>query len=159
MRVFHTLEPVFNEKSKVLILGSIPSIKSRELNKYYGHKNNRFWQVMEHLFEDDTQDWKGFLLKYGIALWDVIESCDIEGSSDSSIKNVVVNDIKSLLDKTEINKIFLLGKSAYELYYKYVFDSIKIEGIYLPSPSSANATFSLNDLTREYKIIKDYCLK
>lgn len=159
MRVFHTLEPVFNKKSKVLILGSIPSIKSRELNKYYGHKNNRFWQVMEHLFEDDTQDWKGFLLKYGIALWDVIESCDIEGSSDSSIKNVVVNDIKSLLDKTEINKIFLLGKSAYELYYKYVFDSIKIEGIYLPSPSSANATFSLNDLTREYKIIKDYCLK
>ena len=159
MRVFHTLEPVFNEKSKVLILGSIPSIKSRELNKYYGHKNNRFWQVMEHLFEDYTQDWKGFLLKYGIALWDVIESCDIEGSSDSSIKNVVVNDIKSLLDKTEINKIFLLGKSAYELYYKYVFDSIKIEGIYLPSPSSANATFSLNDLTREYKIIKDYCLK
>ncbi len=87
---------------------------------------------------------------------DVLSSCDIEKSSDSSIKNVEVNDIKSLIDKTKIDRIFLLGKSAYDLYNKYLLDSVGIEGIYLPSPSSANAGYSLDELIEKYKIIKKY---
>lgn len=155
MKVTHTLDPVFDEKSKTLILGSIPSIKSREVGKYYGHKSNRFWKVMEKVYEDSTEDWKSFILRHRLALWDVIEECTIDASSDSSIKNVKVNDIKSLIAQTEIKNIFLLGKKSYDLFNKCLKDEIKIEGIYLPSTSSANATKSLEDLVDEYEIIKE----
>lgn len=153
-RVEHTLEPVYSKKSNTLILGSMPSVKSREKQMYYGNKTNRFWTVLEAIYAEPIGDWKEFIIDHNLALWDVIESCDIDGSKDSSIKNVKVNDIKWIIDETKINRIFLLGKEAYNLYYKYIFSETKIEGIYLPSPSAANASYTLNDLIKEYSIIK-----
>lgn len=154
-RVFHTLEPIYDKNSKTLILGSMPSVTSRAINKYYGHKTNRFWQIMEAIYDEEITDWQNFILKHHLALWDVIKECDIDSSSDSSIKNVLVNDVQSLIKETQIDRIFLLGKSAYNLYNKYLREKTGIEGIYLSSPSSANATKHLFDLIDEYKIIKE----
>jgi len=155
MIVKHTLEPIFDKNSKTLILGSMPSIKSRELKKYYGNKTNRFWRVMEIIFNEKIVDYKEFILKYNLALWDVISSCDIKSSSDASIKDVKINDIKWLIDNSSVKNIVLLGNKAYQLYQKYLEKDLGIKGIYLPSPSSANARFSLEDLCDKYKIIKD----
>lgn len=153
-KVEHTLKPIYDKNSKVLILGSMPSVASRANMKYYAHPSNRFWQILEILFEETSENWENFILKHHLALWDVIESCDIEGSSDSSIKDVKVNDIASILKQTQIKHIFVLGKTAYNLYEKYIYPDIKIKANYLPSPSSANATFSLERLVEEYRVIK-----
>jgi hypoxanthine-DNA glycosylase len=153
-KVYHTLEPIYNENSKTLILGSMPSVKSRENYKYYGNKNNRFWKVLEEVYKEDTTNWKEFILKHNLALWDVIKSCDIKGSSDSSIKNIEINDVMSIINKSKIQNIFLLGKTAYNLYNKYLYPKTNIEGIYLPSPSSANASVSFDDLVKSYEAIK-----
>lgn len=154
-KVEHTLEPVFDLNSKTLILGSMPSVTSREILKYYGHKSNRFWTIMETVYEEKIEDWKEFILKHHLALWDVIAECDIESSKDSSIKNVKVNDIAGLIKMTNIENVFLLGRSAYDLYNRYLLKKVGIRGIYLPSPSSANATFSLEKLVEEYTKIKE----
>lgn len=154
-RVEHTLEPIYSKNSRSLILGSMPSIKSRELMKYYGNKNNRFWTVLEHIYGGKIIDWKKFILENNLALWDVIASCEIDASKDSSIKNVVVNDIKKIVKESNVQNIFLLGSVAYDLYYKYVYPQTHIEGILLPSPSSANAKFRTSDLVEKYKIIKE----
>lgn len=154
-RVTHTLEPIYDKNSKTLILGSMPSIKSRKIGKYYGHSQNRFWSILENIYGEKIDDWKEFILRHNLALFDVIASCDITGSSDASIKNVIPNDIKSIVDKTKIKNIFLLGRLAYNLYNKYLFDSVGIKGIYLPSPSSANASISFEKLCETYKIIKN----
>ena len=126
------------------------------------HKQNRFWKVISDIFgnkfPDSLDDKKEFLRKNKIALWDVLESCDIEGSSDSSIKNPKVNDIKSLILDTDIKYIFVTGKKALDLYNKYCFKSVGIEAIYLPSTSGANARLSFNDLKEKYEIIIK-CLK
>lgn len=157
MRVNHEFGPYINKDSRVLILGSIPSLKSREYGFYYMHKQNRFWKVISDIFDnkfpDSLDDKKEFLRKNKIALWDVLESCDIEGSSDSSIKNPKVNDIKSLILDTDIKYIFVTGKKALDLYNKYCFKSVGIEAIYLPSTSGANARLSFNDLKEKYEII------
>ena len=162
MRVSHEFGPYINKDSRVLILGSIPSLKSREYGFYYMHKQNRFWKVISDIFDDEfpdsLSDKKEFLRKNKIALWDVLESCDIEGSSDSSIKNPKVNDIKSLILGTDIKYIFVTGKKALDLYNKYCFKSVGIEAIYLPSTSGANARLSFNDLKEKYEIIIK-CLK
>lgn len=162
MRVNHEFGPYINKDSRVLILGSIPSLKSREYGFYYMHKQNRFWKVISDIFgnkfPDSLDDKKEFLRKNKIALWDVLESCDIEGSSDSSIKNPKVNDIKSLILDTDIKYIFVTGKKALDLYNKYCFKSVGIEAIYLPSTSGANARLSFNDLKEKYEIIIK-CLK
>ena len=162
MRVNHEFGPYINKDSRVLILGSIPSLKSREYGFYYMHKQNRFWKVISDIFDDkfpdSLSDKKEFLRKNKIALWDVLESCDIEGSSDSSIKNPKVNDIKSLILGTDIKYIFVTGKKALDLYNKYCFNSVGIEAIYLPSTSGANARLSFNDLKEKYEIIIK-CLK
>ena len=146
MRVNHEFGPYINKDSRVLILGSIPSLKSRDYGFYYMHKQNRFWKVISDIFDDkfpdSLSDKKEFLRKNKIALWDVLESCDIEGSSDSSIKNPKVNDIKSLILGTDIKYIFVTGKKAFDLYNKYCFKSVGIEGIYLPSTSGANRQIS-----------------
>lgn len=154
-RVEHTLKPIFNSNSRTLILGSMPSVKSREMGKYYAHKSNRFWKVLENLYNCQITDWKKFILDNHLALWDVIASCDIQSSDDASIKNVVVNDISNLISRTKIENIFVLGKKAFDLYNKYVLPSTGIIAIYLPSPSSANASFSLDSLVKEYEIIKE----
>lgn len=153
-RVEHTLDPVYSEDSRTLILGSMPSSTSRELGKYYGHKSNRFWPIMSRLYDEEIDDWKSFILKHHLALWDVISSCDIEGSSDASISNPVVNDIKGLISETKIDQIFVLGKTAYDLYERFIEPNLDIKCTYLPSPSSANAQYSLDDLVSLYSVIK-----
>ena len=157
IKVYHTLDPIYDENSKILILGSIPSIKSRENNFYYAHPKNRFWKVISKVYNEKeplTNEEKiNLLIRNKIALYDVIKSCTISGSSDSSIKNVKVNDIKSIVSKTNIKQIFTTGKTAYNLYNKFLRDEVGIDAIYLPSTSPANAKTTLNDLINIYKNI------
>lgn len=156
-KVEHELGPIYNSNSKILILGSIPSPKSREYGFYYAHPQNKFWNILSDLFnvkiENDNNIKKEFLLKHNIALWDVISSCDIVGADDSSIKNVEVNDINLILDNSDVKKIFTTGKKAYNLYMKYCYPKTNIEAYYLPSSSSANANITYENLLNEYKII------
>lgn len=156
MKVIHNLNPIYNQDSKVLILGSMPSVISRQNHFYYANKTNRFWKILEILFQvnlKNNNDKINFLLQHNIAMWDVIKSCDIKGSSDSSIKNIKVNDIHSILNKTNIQYIFCTGKKAYDLFLKYFNTNIPV--IYLPSPSSANAKMTLEDLVKKYKKIPE----
>lgn len=152
--VKHKFEPVFNENSRILILGTLPSVKSREQHFYYGHKQNRFWKVLAAICRESVpekiEEKKVFLLKNRIAVWDVISECDIIGSSDSSIKNVVPADIRSILDKTSIKTIYANGGTAYRLYMKYSYEITGREIIKLPSTSPANASFSLERLIQEW---------
>lgn len=155
MRVAHTLEPIYDKNSKTLILGSMPSITSRQLGKYYGNPRNRFWSIMEAIYGEKIENWRAFILKHNLALWDVIKICDISSSDDQSIKNVLPNDITALITETKIQNVFTLGNKAYELYNKYIFPSTKLEAILLPSTSPANARASLESLITKYKIIKE----
>lgn len=159
MKVVHNLSPVYDANSKVLILGSIPSIKSREQGFYYAHPKNRFWQTLEKVFEEEigntTSERKNFVLKHNIALFDVIKSCDINSSSDSSIKNIVPNNISKILKESKIEVIFTTGRKAYDLYNKYIFPKIKIEARYLPSTSPANCPKGIEEkLYKAYKEIR-----
>ena len=155
--ILHPISPVFDKDSRVLILGSFPSVRSREEGFFYGHPQNRFWKVTAQVFGENTpltvDEKKAFLLRNHIALWDVICSCDIEGSSDSSIRNVKANDISVILDTADIQEIFLNGQKAYKYYQKYIFPSVKREGICLPSTSPANAAWSLGKLSEAWRII------
>ena len=156
MKVYHNFKPIYNKYSKILILGSIPSVISRNQGFYYANKNNRFSTILKSLFKvnlNSNEEKEKFLLNNNIALWDVIKTCDITGSSDSSIKNVEVNDISKIIKDSEIETIFVTGKTALNNYNKYLKDKVKKDAIYLPSPSSANASFSLEKLIQEYKII------
>ena len=156
--IIHPIKPVYDKDSRVLILGSFPSVKSREEGFFYGHPQNRFWKVTSRVFDEDlpltVDEKKAFLLKNHIALWDVIGSCEIEGSSDSSIRNVTVNDISQILKTADIQAIYLNGGKAYQLYQKYLFPSLGREGILLPSTSPANAAWNLERLTDAWKIIR-----
>ncbi len=151
----HNIYPFFNKNSEILILGSLPSIKSRKEGFYYAHPQNKFWKVLSSIFKEDIpvsiEDKKIFLNKHHIALWDVVKSCTIIGSSDSSIRNVTANDISSIIKKSKITKIYTTGKKAYHLYYKYLFKETGIEAIYLPSTSPANASISYEKLIKIYK--------
>lgn len=157
--VIHPFEPVYDDKSKILILGTLPSVKSREQQFYYGHKQNRFWKVLETIYgeiiPDSIEGKKAFLLGRGIAVWDVIYSCDIIGSSDSSIKNVTPTKIFELIQNSEITKIYANGKKAEALYNKYQREMTRIEIIPLPSTSPANAAWNIERLAREWEMIKD----
>ena len=154
----HPFPPLYNSNSKILILGSFPSVKSREQLFFYGHPQNRFWKVLSQIFEAPVpvsiEEKKEFLLNNGIALWDVIASCDIEGSSDSSIKNVTANNLSIILDNSKIEKIFVNGKTAEKYYNKYTKNIIKKEAVCLPSTSPANAAWSLDKLIQAWRIIK-----
>lgn len=156
--ITHPIPPVFDRHSKVLILGSFPSVKSREAQFFYGHPQNRFWKVTSTVFcapEPNTvEEKRAFLLSHGIAVWDVIASCDIEGSSDSSIKNVVPNDLSKILDAADIRTIFVNGKTAEKFYNKYIKVSIGREAVCLPSTSPANAAWSVERLTEAWQVIK-----
>lgn len=163
----HQFGPVYDKDSKILILGSFPSVKSREVNFYYGHPQNRFWKVMAAVVKEagaaerkedfcfavpgSVEEKREFLLQNHIALWDVIYSCDISGSSDSSIKNVVPNRLGSILDFCEIRMIFANGKTAGRLYEKYIKPETKREICILPSTSPANAAFGLEKLSEIWK--------
>ncbi len=161
MKVNHTLKPIYDKNSKILILGSIPSIASRDANFYYAHPQNRFWKTLEKIFneniDNDIDSKIEFLYKHNIALFDVIKSCDINSSSDSSIKNVIPNDLTKILKNSKIDTIFTTGKKAYTLYNKYIYPKTNIEAIYLPSTSPANSKKGIeNILIEEYSKIKDY---
>lgn len=156
--VYHELEPIYDTSSKILILGSMPSITSRKEKFYYAHPANRFWHVFEILYQtklDTISAKKEFLYSHYIALWDVIYSCNIKNSSDSTIKDVTYNDIPSLLAKTKIKKIYCLGRKAYDLYEKNIYLKTNIHATYLPSTSPLNASLSLEDLVRKYAIVLD----
>ena len=151
----HTFKPVYNEESEILILGSFPSVKSRESNFYYGHPQNRFWKVIANILETEIpqtiEEKKMLLLSNKIAIWDVIASCTIEGSSDASIKNVVTNDFSGIIKNSKIINIFVNGTKAYELYRKYAEDKTGIKAVKLPSTSPANAAWNLERLCKEWK--------
>ena len=153
--VTHTFEPVFNKDSKILILGSFPSVKSRENNFYYGHPQNRFWKVLAKIFEEEVpetiEDKKSFLFEHHIAVWDVIESCTIIGSSDSSIKDVMVNDFSKVLENSAIERIYVNGGKAYELYHKYAEKQTGVKAVKLPSTSPANAAWSVDRLCEVWR--------
>lgn len=151
--LIHPLKSIFDSRSEVLILGSFPSVISRKQNFYYANPTNRFWKVMSIVFEEEIIDREQFLLKHHIALWDVIYSCRIQGSSDASIKDMKVNDIESILNKSSIHTIFTTGKKAEMLYQKYV--DLDIECICLPSTSSANARMNVGALVEQYKQVKE----
>ena len=153
MRIEHPIDAVYDKNSKILILGSFPSVKSREFGFFYGHPQNRFWKVMSRICSEaapQTIDEKrAFLLRNNIALWDVIHSCDIEGSADSSIKNVILNDLSIILENADIQAVFTNGRTADKLYNKY--NKNGFSAICLPSTSSANAAWSEDRLFEEWK--------
>ena len=153
--VVHPIPPVFDENSKILILGSFPSVRSREEGFFYGHPQNRFWKVLSAVLGEETPvtttDKKAFLLRSRIALWDVIGSCDVDGSSDSSIRNVTANDLRIILNAADIKEIYVNGKTAFRYYKKYSEPVINRPAVCLPSTSPANAAWSLGRLIEEWE--------
>ena len=148
--IVHSFEPVYDKVSEILILGTLPSVKSRENNFYYGHKQNRFWKVLATLLKepvpDTIEEKKAMLLAHRIALWDVIQSCDIKGSSDSSIKNVVPTDLGQIISNSRIERVYCNGAASGNYYKKYQQKVLGIEAEVLPSTSPANAAYSLDRL-------------
>ena len=134
----HTIEPVFDKRSRVLMLGSIPSPKSREQGFFYGHPQNRFWRVLAAVFDEPAPrtvaDKKDLLLRRGIALWDVAASCEIKGASDASIRNVVPNDLKRILETADIQAVFCTGAKAGQLYARLCKNDLGMPAVTLPSP-------------------------
>lgn len=153
----HQFEPVFDNTSRVLILGTFPSVKSREINFYYGHPQNRFWKVLAALTNEPVPvtitDKKTLLLKHHIAIWDVIKSCEIQGSSDASIRNVVANDISLITSQAPVTHIYANGAKAYELFMRYCENPRQLPVSKLPSTSPANAAYSLDRLIQEWRCI------
>ena len=153
----HGFEPIFDDRSRVLILGTLPSVKSTEQGFYYGHPQNRFWRLMAELLGCDkpsrTEEKRAMLLSGGIALWDVIKRCDIEGSSDASIRNAEPNDIVQILSAADIKAIYANGSKATELYSKLLLPVTGREIITLPSTSPANATWNFEKLKEAWSII------
>ena len=153
----HTFEPIYDNNSTILILGSFPSVKSRKQQFYYGHPQNRFWKVVAALTHEEvpqtTEQKKKLLLNNHIALWDVIARCDIIGSADSTIKNVQPNDMNIILSGAPIKQIYANGGKAYELYLKYCYPVSEREIIKLPSTSPANAAYGFEKLCEEWQQI------
>ena len=160
MIVKHSFPIFINNESKILILGSFPSVKSRELDFYYMHKQNRFYKILSNLFNEDfynasIEEKKILLKKYKIALYDVVEECEILNSNDESITYVIPSPIKDLIKNTDIKHIFINGSKAKELFIKYNKDLLNVTS-FLPSTSARNARYNLDALTKEYQIIKEY---
>ena len=155
MIVNHPFKPIYNSESQILILGSFPSVKSREVCFYYGHPQNRFWKILSNIFNVNiplsTNEKIKFLISHKIAIWDTIKSCNINSSSDSSIKNAIPNDIEMIIKNSNIKAIFCNGNTSYKIFIKYFKDKINLPIICLPSSSPANAKFSLQNLTDIWK--------
>ena len=156
-RLTHPFGPLYNDSSKVLILGSFPSVKSREQNFFYGHPQNRFWRVIASVFDQPVpqsiEEKKQLILSSGLALWDSIASCEITGSSDSSIRNAQPNDLSIILNNCNIERIYCNGRKSYELYQKYIRPQTRRDAVCLPSTSPANAQWTLEKLIREWSVI------
>ena len=159
-QVRHEIPPLYDAHAKILILGSFPSVKSREGHFLYNHPQNRFWRVLAAVTGEETPgsipEKRAFLLRNGIALWDVIASCEIQGSSDSSIRNVVPNDIRPILETADIRQIYVNGGTAEKLYKKYIFPVTGRTAVRLPSTSPANAACSLEKLMDQWKTVNTY---
>ena len=157
--ITHPFPPLYDGESTILILGSFPSVKSREQQFFYGHPQNRFWKVTAAVFgcpvPETIEEKQAFLHANHIALWDVIGACDIEGSSDSSIRNVKANDLSAILNNSKVGRIFVNGKTAGKYYNKYTFPRTGLEAVCLPSTSPANAAWSLEKLTEAWSVIRD----
>ena len=157
--MIHTIPPVYDENSRILILGSFPSVRSREAEFFYAHPQNRFYRVLAALFEEEvpesTELRRAFLIRRRIAVWDVIRSCEIVGSSDASIRCIEVNDIRPILEKANIERIFVNGKTAEKLYNRHIEPAIGIGALALPSTSPANAAWSMERLIEAWRIILD----
>ena len=155
--VEHEFAPVYNEESQVLVLGSLPSVKSREQGFYYGHPRNRFWKVVAAVLgvpEPLTiEEKKRMLLAGHVAVYDVIRACEIIGSSDSSIRNAVPNDLTEILGRAAIETIVCNGGTSYRLYETYLREQTGMEAVKLPSTSPANAAFSLERLVKAWSVI------
>ena len=155
--ITHPIAPVFDGCSEILILGSFPSVKSRETAFFYGHPQNRFWRVLSALFEEQTpetvEEKRAFLLRRRIAVWDVLAACDIEGSADSTISDAVPNDLTVILDAAPIRRIYVNGQTAKKYYDRFLKPRLGKEAYPLPSTSPANAAWSLARLTEAWRCI------
>ena len=158
-RIVHPIPPLFDQNSKKLILGSFPSIKSREAMFFYGHPQNRFWRLIAMIYGEDaplsTEEKSKLILKHNLALWDSIKTCTITGSADSSVKDVVPNDLSVILNGSRVTEIYCNGALSYNLYMKYSFPTTGIAAQKLPSTSPANAAYSIERLYESWKIIKE----
>ena len=156
-RIAHPFGPLYSEHSRVLILGSFPSVRSREQNFYYGHPRNRFWKVIAALYDQEVPatvpEKKALILSCGLALWDSIASCEITGSSDASIRNAQANDVGRILDACPIGKICCNGKTSWQMYEKFIRPETGREAVCLPSTSPANAQWTLQKLTEAWSVI------
>lgn len=157
--ITHPFPPLYDENSRTLILGSFPSVKSREAMFFYGHPQNRFWKLIAELYGEDVpstiEEKSSLVLRHRLALWDSIHSCTITGSSDSSVRDVVPNDISGIIRNSKIERIFCNGALSHKMYMKFIFPSTGIEARKLPSTSPANAAYSLERLAREWSVIKE----
>ena len=156
--ITHPIDPVYDGNSEVLILGSFPSVKSREAGFFYGHLQNRFWKVIAAVMEDEVPETipekRAFLLRHHIALWDVIGKCTIIGSDDSSIRDAVPNDLGKIISASGLSRIFVNGKKAEAIYRKYTEKKTGIKAVCFPSTSPANATWKLDRLIEAWKKVK-----
>ena len=156
-RIQHPFEPLYDDTSRILILGSFPSVKSREQQFFYGHPQNRFWKVISSIFSEEVPttipEKKHLILSHGLALWDSISSCEITGSSDASIRNAKANDISLILRNCPIEKIIYKKKKSYELYQRYIEKETGKSAICLPSTSPANAAWSLDKLIDAWSVM------
>lgn len=161
LHVTHEFPALFASDSRILILGSIPSPKSREAAFYYGHPRNRFWPIMADILKEEVplsiEEKKEMMLRHKIALWDVLDACDIAGASDTSIKNPVPNDMNWILKQTQIQHIYTTGAAAHKLYEKLCFPSCGIHAVKLPSTSPANCAVKYEQLVDAYRQIADVC--
>ena len=152
--VVHSFGPLYNENSRILILGSIPSHASRKVGFYYGHPRNRFWQILAEAYgmplPESIEEKKALVLANGLALWDVIQECDIIGASDSSVKNVIPTDIPLILSQTKVERILCNGSLSKKIYDKYQLERTGTPAVKMPSTSPANAAWSLERLIGEW---------
>lgn len=160
-RIVHPLKPVYDENSRVLVLGTMPSPKSREYGFYYSHPQNRFWPILAELFGENlpktNEDKTSLLLRHRIALWDVLQSCRIDGADDASIHDPEPNDIAGLLAVTKIRTVFTTGTKAAALYRRLCLKTTGVDAIALPSTSPANCRhYTYEKLLAAYRVLKDY---
>ena len=157
--IIHPIPPLYDADCKILILGSFPSVKSREAMFFYGHPQNRYWKLIARLFDESApetiEEKKHLVLSHHIAMLDTIRSCTITGSSDSSIRDVVPNDLSVILDHSKVERIFCNGATSHKLYMKYIFPMTGIKAVKLPSTSPANAAFTLDRLAEEWSVSKE----
>ena len=156
-RILHPFPPLFDSESRTLILGSFPSVKSREAMFFYGYPQNRFWRLIALLCHEDTpqtvEEKSSLILRHHLALWDSIRSCTITGSSDSSVRDVVPNDLRVIFDNSKTERVFCNGALSHKMYMKYIYPQTGVAAVKLPSTSPANAAYSLERLAESWQVI------